>query len=105
MCVIMCGVKHQCKLQSLVHSTPHNTQSPFTPDPQSTICAPAFLSFILLFYFHSSQYLLGTPETSLRGLSTLNALRALTSKPAAFPPIGVAPSPFVACSKIALNNL
>lgn len=52
-----------------------------------------------------SEYLLGTPDTSLRGLSTLNALRALTSKPAAFPPIGVAPSPLVACSRIALNNL
>lgn len=60
---------------------------------------PFFLSCLL------SKYLLGTPDTSLRGRSTLNALRALTSKPAAFPPIGVAPSPFVACSRIALNNL
>lgn len=48
---------------------------------------------------------LGTPDTNRRGLRTLNARSALTSKPAAFPPIGVPPSPFVACSNIALNNL
>lgn len=76
------------------------TQSPFTPDPRGIFSFfPFFLSCLL------SKYLLGTPDTSLRGRSTLNALRALTSKPAAFPPIGVAPSPFVACSRIALNNL
>lgn len=79
-------------------------RSQFTP-------APPFISLLsLCIYFplpwvHSAKYLLGTPETSLSGLSTLNALSALTSKPAAFPPIGVAPSPLVACSKIALNNL
>lgn len=74
------------------------TQSPFTPDPRGTN-PPLHPSCLL------SKYLLGTPDTSLRGLSTLNALRALTSKPAAFPPMGVAPSPLVACSRIALNNL
>lgn len=51
------------------------------------------------------QYSLGTPETSLRGLRTLKALRALTSKPAALPPMAVSASPLVACSRMALNNL
>lgn len=81
------------------------TQSPFTPAPQGNLFL--FFSFFPPFVLSCflSEYLLGTPDTSLRGLSTLNALRALTSKPAAFPPIGVAPSPLVACSRIALNNL
>lgn len=48
---------------------------------------------------------LGTPDTNLKGLNTLKARSAFTSKSAAFPPIGVPPSPFVACSNIALNNL
>ncbi|TNN65169.1 hypothetical protein EYF80_024576 [Liparis tanakae] len=95
------GVEELYQLQSDVHFCPNSPKSPFTPEPHSL----GFLSFILFFLFRGSRYLLGTPETSLRGLSTLNALRALTSKPAAFPPIGVPPSTLVACSKIALNNL
>lgn len=50
------------------------------------------------------MYLLGTPDTSLRGLNTLKARKAFTSKPAALPPIEVPPS-LVACSNIALKSL
>lgn len=87
------------------------TQSPFTPDPDSR---PPFLPsshHSLPPFFPSSHHSLrpshslGTPETSLRGRRTLKALRALTSKPAALPPMAVSPSPLVACSRMALNNL
>lgn len=50
-------------------------------------------------------YLLGTPDTSLKGRSTRNALSAFTSNPAPFPPRAFAPSALVACSKIALKSL
>lgn len=50
-------------------------------------------------------YLLGTPDTSLRGRSTRKALSAFTSNPAPFPPRALAPSALVACSKIALKSL
>lgn len=100
-CVSVCVyIKYQYQHQSVVHL------SSSSPYHNSHLIPRAAFHFLCLgFFLHGSWYLLGTPETSLRGLSTLNALRALTSKPAAFPPIGVAPSPFVACSKIALNNL
>lgn len=102
--VCVCGIKQWYEFQCLVHF------SPASIDHHSHLLLHSFLFFLYVFIslslgFHSAKYLLGTPETSLSGLSTLNALSALTSKPAAFPPIGVAPSPLVACSKIALNNL
>lgn len=102
-CVRTCGIRQRYQLQPLVHFSPSSLNHHL-----HLILGAPFLFFLPLSFFLScllSKYLLGTPDTSLRGLSTLNALRALTSKPAAFPPIGVAPSPLVACSKIALNNL
>ncbi len=117
LCVSMCMCAHLCVTVCACAASSSNISSNLwfiSPPPhpitihtwssEHLFYSLSFLSFFLSF-LHSSQYLLGTPETSLRGLSTLNALRALTSKPAAFPPIGVAPSPLVACSKIALNNL
>lgn len=49
---------------------------------------------------------LGTPDTSLSGRSTRNALNAFTSKPPGFPPIcGVSPGRPGPCSRSTLNSL
>ncbi len=52
---------------------------------------------------------LGTPETSLRGLRTLKALKALTSRPPGFPGtwwvVACSPDLWVIVSKMTLNNL
>lgn len=51
-------------------------------------------------------HLLGTPDTSLSGLSTLNARSAFTSKPPGFPPVcGTSPGRPGPCSSSTLNSL
>lgn len=55
---------------------------------------------------YQTGYLLGTPETSLSGLRTLNALRAFISKPPPFSPTGAStPLMWLMASTITVNSL
>lgn len=97
-------IKLRYQLQLAVHFSLSslNRLSHLIPTALPFLLPPLTRSFLP---FHNPGHSLGTPETSLRGRRTRKALSALTSKPAALPPMAVSPSPLVACSRMALNNL